>query len=86
VKSLLQIQLPAFCKSGVLKQQTLIKRALVCIFMCDWYKTGLILLILSEVPFANTTASLCKSGVLKQQTLIKRALVCIFMCDWYKTG
>jgi hypothetical protein len=30
-------------------------------------------LILSEVPFANTTASLCKSDVLKQQTLIKRA-------------
>jgi hypothetical protein len=30
-------------------------------------------LILSEVSFANTTASLCKSGVLKQQTLITRA-------------
>jgi hypothetical protein len=30
-------------------------------------------LILSEVSFANTIASLCKSGVLKQQTLIKRA-------------
>jgi hypothetical protein len=30
-------------------------------------------LILNEIPFANTTASLCKSGVLKQQTLIKRA-------------
>lgn len=34
---------------------------------------GRILLILSEVPFANTTASFCKSSVLKQKTLIKRA-------------
>jgi hypothetical protein len=69
VKSLLQIQLPAFCKSGVLKQQTLIKRALVCIFMCDWYKTGLILLTLSEVPFANTTASLLQVWCLKTTNL-----------------